>query len=103
MLRNNFDAYHSTGQPIDLETHILAATRDGFWDDSRPEVIEKTLDRYLANKRVTYREASHLWVVASENISALIEQSDLSNWGWRGTMEPMPVESESCCLQLDNY
>jgi len=73
ILRNNLDTYHSIGQPIDLETHILAATRDGFWDDSRPEVIEKTLDRYLVNKRVIYREASHLWVVTPENISALIE------------------------------
>ena len=73
MLKNNLDAYHSCGQPIELETHVMAATKDGFWDDSRPEVIEKTLDKYLVNKRVIYMETSHLWVVTPENITDLIE------------------------------
>jgi hypothetical protein len=72
MLKSNLDVYHSCGQPIELEAHVMAATKDGFWDDSRPEVIEKTLDRYLVNKRIIYRETSHLWVVTPEKISDLI-------------------------------
>ncbi len=73
MLKNNLDIHYSVGQPIDLETHVLAATRDGFWDDSSPAAIERTLGRYLVNKKIIYRETSHLWVVTPENISALIE------------------------------
>ena len=73
MLKNNLDEYRSNGRPIELETHVMAATKDGFWDDSRPEVIEKTLDKYLLNKRVIYKPTSHLWVVTPENITDLIE------------------------------
>ena len=73
MLRNNLDIFYSQGRPIDLETHVLAATKDGFWDDSSPENIEKTLSKYLVNKRIIYKKTSHLWVVTPENISQLIK------------------------------
>jgi len=72
VLKSNLSVYQKSGQPIDIETHVLAATKDGFWDDSRPEVIEKTLDKYLVNKRVVYKKASHLWVVTPENLSELM-------------------------------
>ena len=73
MLKNNLDEYHRHGQPVELETHVMAATKDGFWDDSSPEVIEKTLDKYLVNKRIIYKKTSHLWVVTPEHITDLIE------------------------------
>jgi len=71
-LDNNLSIYRKSGLQIDIETHVLAGTRDGFWDDSRPEVIEKTLDKYIREKRVIYKQSSHLWVVTPENISELI-------------------------------
>ncbi len=72
MLQDNLDTYRQDGQPIELETHVMAATKDGFWDDSSPENIQQTLDKYIVNKRVIYRETSHLWVVTPENVTDLI-------------------------------
>ena len=72
MLQGNLDLYRAHGQPIELETHVLAATKDGFWDDSRPEVIQQTLDRFLVNPRVIFKETSHLWVVTPEHLTDLI-------------------------------
>ena len=72
-LNSNLKIYQKSGQLIDIETHVLAATKDGFWDDSRPEVIEKTLNKYIVENRAIYKATSHLWVVTPENISELIE------------------------------
>ncbi len=72
MLNSNLEIFRRHGQPLDLEAHVLAAVKDGFWDDSSPEHIEQTLDKYLANRRILYKETSHLWVVTPENIAELI-------------------------------
>ena len=71
VLRSNLDLFHQSPEPIDIETHVLAATKDGYWDDSRPANIERTVDKYILNKRILYKETSHLWVVTPENLSEL--------------------------------
>lgn len=76
VLNSNLDVFHRSAEHIDIETHILAATRDGFWKDSSPANIERTLDKYLARKQVIYKPDSHLWVVTPDNLSELMAASE---------------------------
>ncbi|MCI5145405.1 MAG: hypothetical protein D3923_07705 [Candidatus Electrothrix sp. AR3] len=71
VLHNNLSVFSQSSKPIDIETHILAATQDGFWDDSSPKNIEKTLSKYIVTKRILYKKTSHLWVVTPDNLSEL--------------------------------
>ncbi len=71
-LEDNLQCFRRHGRKLEMKTHVLAAIRDGFWDDSSPAVIEATMDRYLARKRIIFKETSHLWVVTPENIAELI-------------------------------
>ena len=74
VLNSNLAVFRRSGEPIDLETHVLAATRDGFWDDSSQANIERTLDRYIRKRRTIYKAASHLWVVTPDNLSELMAE-----------------------------
>ncbi len=60
--------------PIDIETHVLAATADGYWQGRGEKDIMAVLDRYIARKTVLFKNASHLWVIAPENASALLNR-----------------------------
>jgi len=73
ILKTNLDLFFQSPELIDMETHILAATKDGFWDDSSQENIEKTLDKYILTKRIIYKDTSHLWVVTPEHLSELFK------------------------------
>lgn len=73
ILQNNLDEFRKTGRIVEIETHVLAATRDGFWDDSSPEIIMGTMDKYIAQRRTIFKETSHLWVVTPDNLYELLE------------------------------
>ena len=64
--------FRRTGEKLDMEVHILAATRDGFWEDSSPENIERTVNKFTRYERIIYRPTGHLWIVTPENIYDLI-------------------------------
>ncbi len=73
ILQNNLEEFRRIGRRVEIETHVLAATRDGFWDDSSPEVIQATVDKYIGKRRILFKETSHLWVVTPENLYELLD------------------------------
>lgn len=73
ILQDNLDIFRRIGRKVEFETHVLAATRDGFWDDSSPEVILATVDKYIGKRRILFKETSHLWAVTPENLFELLE------------------------------
>ena len=73
ILQNNLEVFREKGRIVELETHVLAATKDGFWDDSSPEIILATMDKYLARRRIIFKETSHLWVVTPDNLYELLD------------------------------
>jgi hypothetical protein len=58
--------------PIDMESYILVATSDGYWQGKSIKEINRHIDKYFSNKKVIYKKASHLWVLMPENISELL-------------------------------
>lgn len=72
-IKNNLEIFQKKGQRIDMEVHVLAATNDGFWDDSSVENINRTVDRYVKNKQIIFEKRSHLWLVTPENIARLLD------------------------------
>lgn len=60
-------------RPLELETHVLVAKNDGYWQGRTPEEIDAVLRRYLANYRATYKDASHLWVMTPENFFEVLD------------------------------
>ncbi len=73
VLQNNLAKFNQSGHKIDIETHALAATKDGFWDDSSPANIKATLGRYINRARILYKPTSHLWIVTPEHLSDLFK------------------------------
>lgn len=73
IIDSNLANFRETGELMDMEVHILAATKDGFWDDSGPENIERTVNKYTRYERIIYKPTGHLWVVTPENISELLD------------------------------
>jgi hypothetical protein len=73
ILQDNLAEFHRTGRRVEIEAHVLAATRDGFWDESSPDVIQATVDRYIGKPRMIFKDTSHLWVVTPDNLSEMLE------------------------------
>lgn len=71
VLKLNLDVFHELKQKVKIETHVLAATDDGFWDDSSEENISATLSRYIASPKILFKKTSHLWVVTPEHLTHL--------------------------------
>lgn len=62
--------------PIGIKSYILVASNDGYWQGKSISEIEAHLNKYLTNKKVIYRNASHLWLLMPENITALLDMMD---------------------------
>ncbi len=58
--------------PIDVETRVLVAANDGYWKGRRENEIMAVIDKYVSKKTVSFKNASHLWVVAPENVTELL-------------------------------
>jgi hypothetical protein len=55
--------------PLDLDARVLVPMQDGFWQGRGVDEIKAVLDKYLVRYDVVYKNASHLWVVAPENVT----------------------------------
>jgi len=58
--------------PINIKSYILVAATDGYWQGKPVSIIQKHLDKYLTNKEVIYKKASHLWLLMPENITEVL-------------------------------
>ncbi|NIR30110.1 MAG: hypothetical protein GWN84_12505 [Gammaproteobacteria bacterium] len=58
--------------PLQLETHALVASKDGYWQGRARDEIQACLRRYAPTIQVTFKPASHLWVVTPENVSEVL-------------------------------
>ena len=58
--------------PIDVETRVLVAANDGFWQGRGRDDVMAAIERYVSPTTVTFKNASHLWVVAPENLTELL-------------------------------
>jgi hypothetical protein len=59
---------------LPIETHVLVAANDGYWQNRGEAEVREVIGRYVAAKTVTVRNASHLWVVTPENATALLRR-----------------------------
>lgn len=60
--------------PLDIESHVLVAANDGYWQGRTQAEITAVIDRYLSRRTVTFKDASHLWVAAPENITEILDR-----------------------------
>ncbi len=74
-LKLNLDIFKIENQKIDIETHALAATKDGFWDDSSIDNIRSTIEKYIVDAKIFYKKTSHLWIVTPEHLYEMFESS----------------------------
>lgn len=58
--------------PINIKSYILVATTDGYWQGKPISEINRHLDKYLSDKEVIYKKASHLWLLMPDNITELL-------------------------------
>jgi hypothetical protein len=58
--------------PLPCPTCALVATNDGYWQGRPIPVIERTIHRYLSDVSVTFKPASHLWVVTPTNVTEVL-------------------------------
>ncbi len=72
IMKSNLKNFEENGERVDMDVRILAATNDGFWDDSSIENIKRTMEKYIIRKRIIFKPTSHLWVVTPENIEELL-------------------------------
>ncbi len=68
-------------RPLSLETHVLVAAKDGYWQGRGRDEVRAVIERYVAPKTVTFKDASHLWVVAPENATELLEKLESPSAG----------------------
>jgi|GEM_PF-2381921 len=62
--------WKNQGAPLldSIPVYSLAATHDGFWDNSSPTHIYSTLNTYIPTPKIIFKPTSHLWVVTPENL-----------------------------------
>lgn len=59
---------------MEIETHVLVASNDGFWQGRSKDEISEVIGKYVDPASVLIKDASHLWVAAPENLSELIDR-----------------------------
>jgi hypothetical protein len=59
---------------IRVDAHLLAASNDGYWYGKPSSALDETLDKYLAQKTVLRRPASHLWVVTPDHLTEYLSR-----------------------------
>ena len=59
--------------PLPLKSYVLVATNDGYWQGTPVANITALVDKYLSNKQILYKRASHLWLLMPDNVSELLE------------------------------
>ncbi len=59
--------------PLPIKSYVLVATNDGYWQRKPVASITALVDKYLSNKRIVYKRASHLWLLMPENVSEVLE------------------------------
>lgn len=59
--------------PLPIPAYVLVATNDGYWQGRPLADIDLLLDKYLEQKMVLYKDASHLWVLTPDNVCAVLE------------------------------
>ncbi len=61
--------------PLDVETYILAANNDGYWDRAPQDVMSAILHRYVKSPKILFKKTSHLWVAIPNNIVDLLQMA----------------------------
>ncbi len=51
---------------------MLVAANDGVWRGRGRDDVMAAIERYVSPTTVTFKNASHLWVVAPENLTELL-------------------------------
>lgn len=60
-------------EPLDIESYVLAAEEDGYWQGmSKPEMAE-VIGRYLVHPQFLWKRASHLWINIPHNVHELMD------------------------------
>jgi hypothetical protein len=58
---------------LPIETHVLVAANDGFWQGKGRAEVNAVISRYVTPTTVMFKDASHLWVATPENVTALLQ------------------------------
>jgi len=66
---------------LPIETHVLVAANDGFWQGRGEAEVREVISRYVAPKTMMLKDASHLWVATPENATALLQRLEDSPSG----------------------
>ncbi|MBP7708548.1 hypothetical protein KA107_02590 [Candidatus Pacearchaeota archaeon] len=61
--------------PLDIPAYILLATNDGYWQGKPTSEMYALLDKYLSNKKVIAKDASHLWLLMPDAVQEILELS----------------------------
>lgn len=60
--------------PLICSAHALIATHDGYWQGKSRDQIERTIYRYLPDSHLTFKPASHLWVITPTHVTELLRR-----------------------------
>lgn len=66
-------ALRNFSTPMDIETHVLVARDDGFWQGRNQDEIRNVIGKYVDAESVLFKNSSHLWVASPENLSELLD------------------------------
>jgi hypothetical protein len=58
---------------MDIETHVLVASNDGFWQGRGEDQVKAIVGKYVKVGSLLFKDASHLWVASPENICELLD------------------------------
>ena len=64
----------SAGGLLPIETHVLVAANDGFWQGRGEAEVRAVIGRHVVPKTVMLKNASHLWVATPEHATALLQR-----------------------------
>lgn len=72
---NRVNDYHIAKAefPIDIPSVVLVAAKDGYWSGKSEAEIETVINRYLTDRRILFRQTTHLWITVPENLWAALE------------------------------
>ena len=71
MLQHNLRHF---SKPMVLETHVLIASKDGYWQKCTKDEILTVINKYVNPTSTLFKDTSHLWIAAPEYLSELTER-----------------------------
>lgn len=77
--------------PLACPACALVAANDGYWQGRSRDTVERTIRRHLPHAEITFKPASHLWVVTPSHVTEVLRTTKRNLTNGLPSVPPLPL------------